>query len=218
MLSLFAIAITTSILPINYPTTLAITVPTSTPKVIAETDTVPSVPFYSQFNDVDSPKWKKQACGVVSLAMLIDYYKPDNTMSVNSLLSQAIRSGAYNQNAGWTYKGLIDLGGKYGLEGDSYDLGKSSSKAAFAKFKKYLADGPVIASIHYKFDPKSTIPHLVVINGIEGDTIYYNDPAAKSAGKQISVDNFLKGWKKRFIVIRPVDTDTKVALSLTGLV
>ena len=163
---------------------------------------IPDVTFYSQFTDILSPEWKKIGCGVTSLAMIIDYYKPD-TVVVNTLLKQGIASGAYLKNAGWTYKGLINLSNKYGLDGESYDFASLSNKSALEKFNSYLKDGPVIASIHYKFDPKSTIPHLVVITGIEKNTIYYNDPAAKTGGKTISTEDFMKAWKKRLIVIRP---------------
>ncbi|MES2135313.1 MAG: C39 family peptidase [Patescibacteria group bacterium] len=172
--------------------------------------TVPDVPFYSQFADITSAKWQKVGCGVASLAMVVDYYKP--AVSVDTLLKEGIASGAYLKNAGWTYKGLIQLSTKYGLAGDSYDLGKLSTKVAFAKFIAQLEDGPVIASVHYKFDPKSTIPHLVVIDGIKDGVLYYNDPAAKTGQKQISTADFLKAWKKRFIVIRPAET-TKSTLS-----
>jgi ABC-type bacteriocin/lantibiotic exporter with double-glycine peptidase domain len=174
--------------------------------------TVPQVPFYSQFHDIQAVPWQKVGCGVASLAMVIDYYKPD-AVSVNTLLSQGIAAGAYLQNAGWTYKGLIGLAKKYGLDGSSYDFGTSNSQTALAQFKTYLKDGPVMASIHYKFDPKSTIPHLVVIDGIVDDVVYYNDPAAKTGEKQISVTDFLKGWKKRFIVIRPAPGSGAVALA-----
>lgn len=162
---------------------------------------VPQVPFYSQFRDISSPRWQKVGCGVTSLAMVVDYYKP--AVSVDTLLEQGIAEKAYLQNAGWTYKGLIHISQQYGLDGSSYDLGQKSAETAFAQFRKNLEDGPVIASVHYKFDPKSTIPHLVVITGIDGDTLYYNDPAAKSGQKQISKADFQKAWKKRFIVIRP---------------
>jgi len=91
----------------------------------------------------------------------------------------------------------------YGLNGSSYDLGKSASTTALVQLEKYVKDGPVIASVHYKFDPKSTIPHLVVIDGIASSTVYYNDPAAKAGELQISVADFVKGWKKRVIVLRP---------------
>lgn len=164
---------------------------------------VPEVPFYSQFLDIKNEKWQKVGCGVTSLAMIINYYSPD-TVSVDKLLTQGIADNAYLKNAGWTYKGLISLGNKYGLTGSSYDLGKLSTKDALAELKSYLKNGPVIASVHYKFDPKNSIPHLVVINGIDGDNIYYNDPAAKKGGQKISLADFLNSWKKRFIVLRLV--------------
>lgn len=170
--------------------------------ILPATPAIPEVPFYSQFKDIASTKWQKVGCGVTSLAMIIDFYNPD-TVSVNTLLTQGIAAGAYLQKAGWTYAGLIGLSKKYGLEGNSYDLGKLDSKTAFNQLKPYLADGPVIVSVHYKFDPKSTIPHLVVLNGLDGGVLHYNDPAAKSGDGEISVADFLKGWKKRFIVVRP---------------
>jgi ABC-type bacteriocin/lantibiotic exporter with double-glycine peptidase domain len=170
------------------------------------TSSIADVPFYSQFKDIASAKWQKVGCGITSLAMIVDYYSTE-LISVNTMLAQGISAGAYQQNAGWTYAGLISVARKYGLTGSSYDLGKSSAGEAFEQLKKSLSDGPLIASVHYKFDPASTIPHLVVINGIKGDTIYYNDPAAKSGEKQISSADFLKAWKKRFIVVRPVKSN-----------
>lgn len=163
---------------------------------------VPEVPFYSQFKNIQSPKWQKVGCGVTSLAMIISYYKPD-AVSVNALLGKGVAQGAYDKNAGWTYAGLIKLSQEYGLDGDFYDLKELSSKEALDQFRKYSNGGPVIASVHYKFDPTNPIPHLVVINGILGDIVYYNDPASQEGGKQISADDFLKAWKKRFVVMRP---------------
>ena len=164
---------------------------------------VPDVPFYSQFIDITRHEWQKVGCGVTSLAMIINYYKPGAT-SVNDLLTKGIAGGAYDQNAGWIYNGLITLAEKYGLKGTTYDFAQSTNVAAFAQFKKIATTGPVIVSVHYKFDPKSTIPHLVVIDSIDDNIVYYNDPASKVGKKQISVDDFMRGWKKRFIVIRPV--------------
>lgn len=186
---------------------LAATQASTTPIILTEkkvATTSITVPFYSQFKDITSPTWQKVGCGITSLAMVIDYYKP--AVSVNTLLSEGIKAGAYLQNAGWTYAGLISVGKTHGLRGNSYDLAKMTRTAAFAEFKTYLKDGPVIASVHYKFDPKSTIPHLVVINRIEGDMLYYNDPAAKTGEKKIASADFLKAWKKRFIVLRPTET------------
>lgn len=169
--------------------------------------TVLSVPFYSQFTDISSAKWQKVGCGITSLAMVIDYYKP--AIPVNTLLAEGLALGAYS-NAGWTYSGLITTSKKYGMQGTAYDLGSSDMNKAFSQFSTTLKAGPVIASVHYKFDPKSTIPHLVVINSIKDGVVYYNDPAAKSGGLTISVADFQMAWKKRYIVIRPSPSD-KVA-------
>lgn len=174
--------------------------------------TEPTVPFYSQFKDIDAPEWKKVGCGVASLAMIVNYYQPD-AVSVNTLLKRGIASGAYLNNVGWTYKGLISLSNRYNLAGESYDLAKIGSKAAFAQFEAQLKNGPVIASVHYKFEPQNPIPHLVVINKIENDTLYYNDPAAQTGSKTISVADFVKAWKKRYIVIRPLEKNDKLALA-----
>jgi predicted double-glycine peptidase len=177
--------------------------------------TVPEVPFYSQFQDIASPRWQKVGCGIASLAMVIDFYKPD-AVSVNALLGQGIAAGAYDKKAGWIYDGLIRLSQTYGLDGTYYDLARLDAEAAFAAFKNILKDGPVILAVHYQFNPKSAIPHLVVINGIANGTVYYNDPAAKDGGKEISVADFLKGWKKKIIAVRPVVLGSGLRLNEQG--
>ena len=144
--------------------------------------------------------------------MIIDYYKTD-VVVVDAVLGKGIEAGAYDQAAGWTYRGLISVSRQYGLDGEAYDLGKMGMNVAFNQLETYLSDGPVIASIHYKFNPKSRVPHLVVITGIKNGMVYYNDPAAKIGGKQISVADFEKGWKKRFIVLRPTKISGPVALT-----
>jgi len=170
------------------------------PKLI--TETVPNVPFYSQFEDITSPSWKKVGCGIASLAMIIDYYMP--AIDVDTLLKEGIARGAYLQNAGWTYSGLISVAKNHGLNGTTYDFGNLDSKIAFIKLSSSLEDGPVVVSIHYKFEPTNPIPHLVVINGIKDGFLYYNDPAAKTGELKISSSDFLKAWKKRYIVFRPI--------------
>lgn len=163
--------------------------------------TIPSVPFYSQFTDISSPSWKKVGCGIASLAMIVDYYS-DTPVTVDTLLQQGIAAHAYS-SAGWTYSGLIAVGNTYGLVGTTFDYGKSTASSALSELTDALVDGPVIASVHYKFEPTNPIPHLVVIDGIKGDTVYYNDPAAKSGSLTISKSAFLKAWKQRYIVLRP---------------
>ena len=168
------------------------------PSEIKESPAVPDVPFYSQFSDINSIAWKKSACGIASLAMVINFYKPE-AVSPEALLQRGITAGAYVKDKGWSHWGLVSLAKKYGLDGEPVDLSGLKTDDAFSGLKDALKNGPVIASVHYKFEPQNPIPHLVVIRGLSGNTVFYNDPAGKTGGGEISTENFLKAWKKRFI-------------------
>lgn len=159
-----------------------------------------AVPVFSQFKDISSAKWKKIGCGIASLTMLIDYYKPGET-TVDDLLDEGIASDAYIADAGWSHQGLVNLAKDHGLSGTTHDLSGESMTDAFEKFERAVQAGPAIASVHYTFKPTNPIPHLVVITGIKDDTVYYNDPAAGSGS--ISATTFKNSWKQRYIVIRP---------------
>jgi uncharacterized protein YvpB len=172
-------------------------------KVTSSGSKVFTVPFYSQFTDITSASWKKSGCGITSLAMLIDFYKP-GTVKVDSLLKEGINAGAYLESAGWTHAGLIGISKKYGLGGKSYDMGSSNMESAFNELTTALKNGPVMASVHYTFDPQNPIPHLVVVNGVKDGMVYYNDPAEKTGAGSITISKFQKSWKKRYIEIRPL--------------
>jgi predicted double-glycine peptidase len=166
-----------------------------------------TLPFYSQFADIHSEKWKKVGCGIASLAMVIDYNKPHSVSSVDVLLQEGIDKDAYS-DAGWTYSGLIDVAEAYGLTGESYDLGGLSSSAALARLSSAVEKGPVIASVHYTLTPTNPIPHLIVVYSIKDGVVRYNDPANKAGGSSISEEAFAKAWKQRYIEIYP---QTRVA-------
>ena len=160
-------------------------------------------PFFSQFTDISDPSWQKVGCGIASLAMIIELYNPGK-VSVDNLLTEGIKSGAYLNDAGWIHNGLIQLAQNYGLNGKTRDLSSLNTKSALTELEKTLDKGPVMVSVHYTFDPTNPIPHLVVINKIIGDTVYYNDPSEKAGNGSVSTTQFLKAWKKRYIEIRPV--------------
>jgi predicted double-glycine peptidase len=160
-----------------------------------------SVPFYSQFTDISRPEWRKVGCGIASLAMVIDYYT--DSVSVDTLLQTGIARNAYLDNAGWIHAGLIDLASDHGLTGQSVSLAGLSKGSAFTELKEVLAEGPVMASVHYTFEPTNPIPHLVVINEVKDGLVYYNDPAEPTGGGSLTIDKFLAGWKQRYIEIRP---------------
>lgn len=161
-----------------------------------------TVPFFSQFTDITPVEWRKVGCGIASVAMLIDFYKPGSA-SVDELLQDGIAAGAFLSDAGWTHSGLINLSKQFGLVGESHSLSGSSMENAFSTLTSVLKEGPVMASVHYTFDPKNPIPHLVVVNGVRDGKVFYNDPAEKTGGGSVSIAQFQSAWKKRYIEIRP---------------
>lgn len=135
--------------------------------------------------------------------MLIDYYRDESRLDVDSLLSEGIRSGAYDDTAGWSHAGLIALAKSYGLTGESHSLAHLDASAAFAELESVLLAGPVMASVHYTFEPTNPIPHLVVVTKVEGDRVYFNDPAESAGNSSIPTKKFMAAWKQRYIEIRP---------------
>ncbi|MBI2075241.1 MAG: C39 family peptidase [Candidatus Harrisonbacteria bacterium] len=163
---------------------------------------VDNVPFYSQFQDIPQVEWRREGCGVASLAMQLEFYT-SKPVSVTKLLLEALEFGAYTKDVGWNHKRLAALADLYGLSGKNYDFWNATDDAAFNKLKEFLAGGPVMVSIHNKFNPKTTLGHLIVVVGIHDGTVVYHDPAyGIKKDRNISESDFLKGWKRRFIVVR----------------
>lgn len=166
-----------------------------------KSQSVHTVPFYSQFTDISAPGWRKIGCGIASLAMLIDFYKPGE-ITVDGLLEEGIAANAYVSDAGWSHAGLIGLAKSYGLSGEAVYMTDQSMSSAFSTLETALNEGPVMVSVHYTFKPTNPIPHLVIVTGVEDGKVYYNDPAEKSGNGSISIKQFQSAWKKRYIAIR----------------
>jgi hypothetical protein len=175
--------------------------PQSTADLRTEAATIRLVPFFSQFADITDPAWKKVACGVASLAMLVNYYQPKAT-NADEILRAGIAADAYTEQ-GWSHAGLIGLAAPYGLTGSSHSLAHETPADAFATLKNVVAEGPVMASVHYTFEPTNPIPHLVVITHIADGYVYYNDPAEARGNGFITAEKFQNAWKQRYIKIRP---------------
>ena len=158
------------------------------------------VPFYSQY-DLDIEKsWQNKACGLASVMMLIHYYKGEPVDSKN-LFETAIKNNAYLPNIGFKHRELAELASNYNLKGENFDWFKLDIEEAFNKLLSLLETQPVIASIYSHFDPENKNGHLIVLTGFDKENIFYNDPQA-GPDKSISIEDFLKGWKKRIIVIK----------------
>lgn len=167
-----------------------------------------NLPRYSQFLDVRSARWKPRACGIVALKTVLDYWRGGDLKTkptISNLINSGLSSNSYVQGIGWKHKGIVSIASQYGMKGKNYDWFKRTPEKAFEMLSHFLQKGPVLASIHKDF--RSTNGgHLIVLLGINGSRIFYNEPAAKTRGEiagAVGKKTFLRGWKRRIIVIKP---------------
>ncbi len=159
-----------------------------------------TVPARSQYHAISDLFWKQHSCGIVSLGMVLEFYKK-NFKTYDQLLNQGIRMRIRQEGVGWIHAGLARLAQKYGLRGVSYDWYRNSDSDAFLKLTSLLEYGPVIASIYKNLNPKNG-GHLIVVTGYTNGHIYYNEPDShniKIIRRKVSKDRFVRGWKKRVI-------------------
>jgi ABC-type bacteriocin/lantibiotic exporter with double-glycine peptidase domain len=160
------------------------------------------VPHLVQYYNIDDEIWQGRSCGIVSLAMIFDYY--DVKFDLAELIQQGLDADGYIDGVGWKHDAIVDLAKKHGFESRRVEAENLESLTT-----ELNSDRPVIISIHKNFDEKEG-GHLAVLNGyfesegkIEG--FYVNDPIGaqyKHKNQFIPAEKFLVGWKKRAIYIK----------------
>jgi len=167
-------------------------------------------PLISQFLDIKEKYWQDKSCGVVSLAMAMSFLGKKK-INANDLLNRGLEKNFYIKEkslshkglVGWSHKGLVDMARSYGFLSRAYDFAKKTNVQATAKLLEALGDGPVLASSYKDFNTKNS-GHLFLMSGIKNGKIEYYDPNSKErkgVKKEVDLRIFLKGWKKRFIVV-----------------
>lgn len=160
-----------------------------------------NVPPRSQYIAIHHHDWKNKSCGVVSVGMILLFYK--KIVDLNVLLEQGLKMRAFKEPVGWIHKGLARLARKYNLHAKTYDWSTNPLEEAFLKLFSFIEYGPVIASVHKNFDPQEG-GHLIVITGYKDGYVYYNEPASEknqSIKRKIPKEKFLNGWKRRIVAL-----------------
>lgn len=162
--------------------------------------TIHKVPEFSQHLDVKEKEWKSRACGVTALKMLLEYNNSDSP-SIDELIKIGVEKDAYIPNIGWKHRELAEIARDFKLKSRNFDWANLAPEEAFKKLKSYFPENPVLASIYKDFDDRKG-GHLIVLTGMENDTIFYNEPYAKKRQeirRSVHKDKFMKGWKRRII-------------------
>lgn len=170
-------------------------------------------PFISQYATLP-PEWGSRGCGLVALKIVLDYWhsvdRRHQTFPLSQLLIGALEDGAYLNGVGWTHGGLAAQGSKLGYKSFNRDLPREhegmSNSDALDILKKAVLGGPVLVSVWKGFDQAQKGGHIVVVYEISGGYVHLIDPEKESEAEgrtEMSVEQFSKGFKQRFICLSP---------------
>lgn len=180
-----------------------------------------SVPYYSQFIDIQDPFWMLRACGAVSLKMVAEFHGviiPD----ILTLCNEARDRGGYDMHNGWVHDYIIKKSEELGLVAHRTERAEPIIDEIIASLD---AGNPVIVSVEKRVLEQTRF-HMIVIVGYEkeevddGETVselansyklranscfYYHEPEStdRERGQYRSCDTetFKQYWRGKAIFI-----------------
>lgn len=164
--------------------------------------TLLEIPHIVQYFDVENDFWQGRSCGIVSLAMIFEYYGVN--VSLEDLIETGLRVDGYIDGVGWKHDAIVEL-----AKGEGFESHRVEDDSIESLIESLNRSEPVIVSIYRDFDLENG-GHLAVLNGYfenDGELIgfYVTDPVGasyKHKDQFIKIDKFMVGWKKRSIYIR----------------
>ncbi len=147
-----------------------------------------TVPYYSQYLDVQSPFWMLRACGAVSLTMVVEFHGKE-IKSIEALCEEAKARGGYDMTNGWVHDYLVTKAKELGLHAE-----RKEGLTTIDEIIHSLDRGnPVIASVEKRVLEQTRF-HMNVITGYATDTtttfnlqpttyLYYHEPESTTVEK-----------------------------------
>jgi uncharacterized protein YvpB len=158
-----------------------------------------TVPYYSQFVDINDPFWMLRACGVISLKMVCEFHEK-SLPDIITLCDEAKEKGGYDMTNGWVHDYLVSKAKEFGLQ--AYRKEKITDIQELTNFLD--AGNPVIVSVEKRVLEQKRF-HMVVLVGYEGDELYYHEPESTDKNRgQYRVCNretFMNYWRGMAIFI-----------------
>lgn len=174
-----------------------------------------SVPYYSQFVDVQDSFWMLRACGMISLTMVSEFHGVQKG-EILTLCEEARTRGGYDIENGWIHDYLVTKAKELGLE--------AYRKEGLIDVQEIIASldagNPVIVSVEKRVLEQKRF-HMIVLVGydtVEASTVspqgdssstmllYYHEPEStdKEKGKFRSCDvsTFMQYFRGKAIFIQ----------------
>lgn len=173
-----------------------------------------SVPYYSQFVDIQDPFWMLRACGGLCLKMVAEF-NGVKVLNILELCNEAKERGGYDMHNGWVHDYLVTKAKELGLQAYRKE-GIIDLQEIYASLD---AGNPVIVSVEKRVLEQTRF-HMIVLVGydkrVESELatsyqlpatscLYYHEPEStdKEKGKFRSCDEttFLQYFRGKAIFI-----------------
>lgn len=177
-----------------------------------------SVPYYSQFIDVEDSFWMLRACGAVCFKMVTEFHGA-KVSSIVEFCHEAKETGGYDMHNGWIHNYLVNKAEGLGLKAHRTERDLPIVDEIIASLE---AGNPVIVSVEKRVLEQKRF-HMLVIVGYEGgDTsspneefqikpahgFYYHEPEStdrtRGAYRFCDVETFKEYWRGKAISISKV--------------
>lgn len=158
-----------------------------------------SVPYYSQFIDIEDPFWILRGCGATCLKMILDYHGKKEIELID-LCRDALDSGGYDLKNGWIHDYIVNKAKSFGLS----SCRKEGLQNMDEIFSSLDSSNPVIVSVEKRVLEQTRF-HMIVIVGYEGDMIFYHEPEStdkeRGAFRSCTKEVFMNYWRGKAIFI-----------------
>lgn len=158
-----------------------------------------TVPYYSQYVDIQDPFWMIRACGAMCLKMVAEFHTKDIGDAI-IFCNSAKESGGYDMSNGWVHDYLIEEAKKIGLQAERKE-GLQTLNEIIASLD---VGNPVIVSVEKRVLEQKRF-HMIVVVGYEDDRVWYHESEStdKEKGKfrMCTTLQFLEFWRGKAIFI-----------------
>ncbi len=174
-----------------------------------------SVPYYSQFIDVEDSFWMLRGCGAASLKMVAEYHGA-SVPDIASLGNEAKDRGGYDMQNGWIHNYLVNKAIELGLQAHRTEREIPIVDEIIASLD---AGNPVIVSVEKRVLEQKRF-HMLVIVGYEMNEeselstayqlqpttgFYYHEPEStdkvKGQYRFCDIETFKEYWRGKAIFI-----------------
>ena len=158
-----------------------------------------SVPYYSQFIDVQDPFWMIRACGATSLKMVCEFHGKE-LPDIVTLCNEGKEKGGYDMKNGWIHDYLVAEAKSLGLE--AY---RKEGLTDMSELMTFLEAGnPVIVSVEKRVLEQKRF-HILVLVGFDDEGFIYHEPEStdkeKGRYRKCSFDTFMEYWRGKAIFV-----------------